>query len=547
MQNVMKKTLETVLDYHQRTKHQLHRYAAGPGALDWASQPDPFRTFSDCPRRELPLCGGLDVSYASLYRADAMAPQIFTQGNVATLLELSFGLSAWKQYGSERWALRCNPSSGNLHPTECYVIAGGFDGLAQGVYHYLSLDHVLEQRCLFEAESGAAVFPDTFLLGLTSIHWREAWKYGERAYRYCQHDVGHAIAAVRYAAAALGWQVNLLDSCSDNDVAAILGIDRDEDFGSAEREHPDVLLQVTRCRESVAMEESAAVGVLVQAAKEGRWVGQANRLSSHQVHAWPVIDEVADACEKPGTSAPVWLAPMLPEPINSQCERTAADIIRQRRSAQSLDGVSSISRNAFYRMLDMTLPRRAVAPWDAIAWAPRIHLLLFVHRVDDLEPGLYLFLRHHQYAAALRTAFSAGFEWARPEGCPEHFQLFRLEQGDARNAARTISCRQDIAADGAFSLAMLAEYENNLEHAPWVYRQLFWEAGMLGQVLYLEAEAAGVRGTGIGCFFDDAMHDLVGLKGQAMQSLYHFTVGGAVTDSRLQTLPAYAHLKRAGA
>ena len=91
---------------------------------------------------------------------------------------------------------------------------------------------------------------------------------------------------------------------------------------------------------------------------------------------------------------------------------------------------------------------------------------------------------------------------------------------------------------------MLGEYEAALSQSPWHYRQLFWEAGMLGQVLYLEAEAAGVSGTGIGCYFDDAVHDLLGIKGQTLQSIYHFTVGTALKDTRLQTLPAYAHLKR---
>ncbi|TVR64991.1 MAG: hypothetical protein EA420_04215 [Candidatus Competibacteraceae bacterium] len=33
----------------------------------------------------------------------------------------SLGLSAWKQHRGSRWALRCNPSSGNLHPTEGYA------------------------------------------------------------------------------------------------------------------------------------------------------------------------------------------------------------------------------------------------------------------------------------------------------------------------------------------------------------------------------------------------------------------------------------------
>ena len=92
---------------------------------------------------------------------------------------------------------------------------------------------------------------------------------------------------------------------------------------------------------------------------------------------------------------------------------------------------------------------------------------------------------------------------------------------------------------------MLAEFDKTLaEEGPWLYRRMFWEAGMIGQVLYLEAEAAGLRGTGIGCFFDDAVHEVCGLTGTAFQSLYHFTLGGARTDRRIQTLPPYSHLHR---
>ena len=42
--------------------------------------------------------------------------------SIAILFELSLGLSAWKEHRGNRWALRCNPSSGNLHPTEGYAI-----------------------------------------------------------------------------------------------------------------------------------------------------------------------------------------------------------------------------------------------------------------------------------------------------------------------------------------------------------------------------------------------------------------------------------------
>ena len=118
--------------------------------------------------------------------------------------------------------------------------------------------------------------------------------------------------------------------------------------------------------------------------------------------------------------------------------------------------------------------------------------------------------------------------------------LHLLEAGDARRLATQLSCHQDIAGDGAFSLAMIAEYQEALfTHGAWFYRRLFWETGLIGQVLYLEAEAAGVRATGIGCFFDDPVHRVFGLEDLAFQSLYHFTVGGPVDDRRLTTLAPY--------
>jgi SagB-type dehydrogenase family enzyme len=134
--------VDDIIAYHDRTKHHPQRYALGPGGLDWATQPNPF--------------------------------------------------------------LRINPYSGNLHPTEAYAVLPALEWLpgGAGVYHYAPLDHALEQRA--RRSQGTNLDAIGFCVGLTSITWREAWKYGKRAFRYCQHDVGHAFAALHYAAAALG-------------------------------------------------------------------------------------------------------------------------------------------------------------------------------------------------------------------------------------------------------------------------------------------------------------------------------------------------------
>jgi nitroreductase len=377
---------------------------------------------------------------------------------------------------------------------------------------------------------------------LSSIHWREAWKYGERAFRYCQHDVGHAIATVRYAAAALGWSAVLLDSLADDDVAAMLGLDHIADFASVDphdREHPDALILVSR--QPVSAE---TLTLPVETIRAGQWTGQANQLSPSHV-TWPVIDDAAKATWKPATDWPERGAPAPLPPLVSDCQTSAATLIRQRRSCQALDGQTAISADIFYRMLDNLLPRPAVPPWDALPWAPQLHAAIFVHRVTGLTPGLYLLERDHAVHDRLRGALKQSFLWDQPMDCPKHLRFYCLMRGDLRYTAKMVSCDQDIASDGAFSLGMIADFTPTmLANGAWWYRRLFWEAGVLGQVLYLEAEAAGVRSTGIGCYFDDAFHELLGLTGDEFQDLYHFTVGGSIEDDRLMTLPPYANLCR---
>lgn len=540
-------SIRMVLSYHQQTKHHLDRYARSLGYLDWATQPNPFRTFKGTRRIDLPLAAdGLNALFADLFTPSAIPAQPLNLKSVAILFELALGLSAWKEFEGNRWALRCNPSSGNLHPTEGYAVLPALPDLEPGVYHYVSRDHCLERRCFLEdgaaADLARALAPESFLVGLSSIHWREAWKYGERAFRYCQHDVGHAIAAVRYAAAALGWSAFLLDWLSDDDVAAVLGLNRSADFAGVDphdREHPDALILVSR-EPAIALPRTLPV----EAIRGGHWWGQANQLSpSHLV--WTVIDEVETATWKPATDWSGRVDPAPLPPLTSGCRSSAATLIRQRRSCQSLDGQSVIAADTFYRMLDHLLPRPGVLPWDALPWPPQLNAGIFVHRVTGLAPGLYLLERDPAIHDRLRGALKQSFLWERPANCPEHLPLYFLMPGDLQRTGQMVSCNQDIAADGAFSLGMIADFSPTIRaNGAWWYRRLFWEAGVLGQVLYLEAEAAGVRSTGIGCYFDDTFHELLGLTGDAFQDLYHFTVGGPIEDHRLTTLPPYAHLGR---
>ena len=177
--------IETAMRYHERTKHRFDRYAAGPGELDWANQPNPFRRYAGAPLLRLPLLGAdeepLSPRYDDLYRDGSVPSAVLTIRSLSRLLQYSLAISAWKQAGDTRWALRCNPSSGNLHPTEGYLLIDALPGIADspGLYHYAPREHGLERRAHCSEQLFTALtlqLPKrSFLVGFSSIHWREAW------------------------------------------------------------------------------------------------------------------------------------------------------------------------------------------------------------------------------------------------------------------------------------------------------------------------------------------------------------------------------------
>lgn len=539
-----KTRIETVLHYHERTKHHPDRFARGPGHMDWANEPVPFRSYEGAALSRLPfLAQDPAGGFLSLFDRSGSQPLPLSLEHIASMLELSMGLSAWKSFGGNRWALRMNPSSGNLHPTEVYLILPPTDISPGhgGIFHYSPYVHGLEQRASFDSQFWQRVRDhigmDCFLIALSSIHWREAWKYGERAFRYCNHDVGHALACLSFSASMHGWSVTWLSTLADDDIGTLLGFDRTT-WHAFEREYPDLLLFVHSERE-----KPKTLGLspeIVRSFSSLSVEGLPNRLSSGHAD-WKIIEEMAAAAEKSRTDS-MECRFRSNEYLPVDATMSGAGIIRRRRSVQEYDVMTEMSRDAFFSILDKTIPRRGCAPFDSGSGDIDLHLALFVHRVVDLQQGIYFLCRDESGLQDIRNCFRSDFLWERVKGAPASLALSLLQRGDFRETAVAASCYQDIAGDSVFSLGMIAKFRETIEKEPWSYRRLFWEAGMIGQVLYLGAEALGFRGTGIGCYLDDMVHRLLGITDDAYQSLYHFTIGGAVEDSRITTLPPYHHL-----
>ncbi|MCW8954609.1 MAG: nitroreductase family protein, partial [Sulfurimonas sp.] len=480
----MNKSLQIVYEYHETTKHTQKRYARSLGYMDWSTQPDPFRTYNGAQTIKLPLA--IDNTTPPYHMLDDELPSApLVRESISQLLQFSMGIAAWKESGGTSWAVRCNASSGNLHPTESYVILPPIlkeQGNSTCIYHYRPKEHALEKLADFETEFWNTLPEKSFIIGLSSITWREVWKYGERAFRYTQLDAGHAWQAFVVSAKMLGWKLTRLDSLSDDDMSTLLGLGQKDRF--FESENPDMLFVVSH----EGVDSCLNIDALLEAIPL-KFEGIANRLSS-SMQNWDIIPAIENATKELE----------IPQKTHTQSivkkhpTKESKDVVLNRRSVHVMQNdMSKITKVEFHNMLKSVVLSQDSKENSA-------HFAIFVHQVEDYEKGLYILIRNERDKDALKEQMRDTFEWSQTE----LENLYLLESKDFRVTSKAISCSQNIASDGAFSLGMLCNFSQQLqEHGAHRYKELYWECGAIGQQLYLEATSMGLSGTGIGCFLDD--------------------------------------------
>jgi SagB-type dehydrogenase family enzyme len=353
-----------------------------------------------------------------------------------------------------------------------------------------------EQRASGDLEMKLAGSSAPIVFVLTRIVWREAWKYRDRAYRYCLHDMGHAWQALALAAQAIGCESFAVGHFPDDEVAQLCRLPEDE--------WPMLIVEL----------RGGSIPVREPDACETVWYGgHANQLSKERT-AYTRIDGIHGAT-KLSKSACRGISPAEPAPTGSgeitlppaaSSTRAFGEVARMRRSALDfVGGTQSIS----FTQLSAVLAA-AIQPQLADFAATRfIQLYLYVHRVYGLEPGLYRL-------------------WPAPA------ELERIKSGDQRVAAAGLSLGQDLAGNACVAFSIIGDLDRAARaHGDRGYRYVHFEAGAIGHRLYLAAEAFGLGATGIGAFYDEEVNRYLSLTPGQGRVVYHFAIGYPVHDFRL--------------
>jgi len=184
---------------------------------------------------------------------------------------------------------------------------------------------------------------------------------------------------------------------------------------------------------------------------------------------------------------------------------------------------------------------------------------LFIHRVMDMKSGRYVLIRDPARTTELlnHVVLQATHQI---EQITDH--LYFIEDMNVETMAQRVSCDQEIAGESFFTIGCFGDFTDFTDFTELVkqeeeegkgkgkgklalidghrYRRAFWEAGIIGHLLYLDATALGYGATGIGCHEDEPMRQYFVKKEKVQFSpLYHVAVGSPLKDRRIVNLPPY--------
>jgi SagB-type dehydrogenase family enzyme len=218
----LNKNIKYALEYHQETKHSEVSIRSSNHYLDWDNKPKPFKFYTSLSSEALPVDFPIpSLNVITMKDTDQILSSTDTKINIkllSSLLFFSSGITRQIKFPHGNYFMRAAPATGALYPIELYIVTENIDGLKAGVYHFCPGQFALtklregdHRLLLFEASGYDKVTKNSpFTLILTSIAWRNAWKYQARSYRHWFWDSGVITANLIATAMSFGLNTKLI-------------------------------------------------------------------------------------------------------------------------------------------------------------------------------------------------------------------------------------------------------------------------------------------------------------------------------------------------
>lgn len=514
-----KPKLSIAQHYHERTKYYPETIAAKSKVLDWENQPVPYKDYKV----------GTTIDLKPFLKED---PKAFkdepgkTLWRLSQLLFCTYGLTAkMPTVMGPPVYLRAAPSAGGLYPAEVYLVCRGTPILPTGLYNYQCRSHslihfwegeawsVLQDACFWHSVLGSA----DLAIVITSVFYRSAWRYEDRAYRRIFLDTGHLLSNIELASSFTDYRPHLIGGFADEMVNDLLYLDSDREGAIAIIPLADQLNVRQQLPPSISVLPSAT-HLDYPEIPDGELLNYLHQVTKiDQMRNWDAETERIQAtdhekqredkynfpfCTKVSTATvPIqWTGDAREGFLLQPLENT---MIR-RRSTRAYNG-ANLTLDELKAILDFTYqPHHYIE--QGLNGSPDyfdlslIETFIAVSGVTNLEEGCYYYAPKAQELRQIR------------------FKNFRRE-------LHYLCLGQDLGRDAGALVFHTADLQKAVaKYGDRAYRYLHMDAGHLGQRMNLAAIHLGLGVSGIGGFFDDQVNEVLGIPADEAV-LYITTLG----------------------
>jgi SagB-type dehydrogenase family enzyme len=198
-----------------------------------------------CLPEPITLSSTLQDCIASRVSCRHFSDEAMNLSQLSTLANAAYGIKGRSYSDGHELLERPVPSGGGLYPLELYFILRNVEKIDSGVYHYAPLVHGLEtiRRLEVPRQFLSEIFlwqpyvgDASMVVFLAAVLERSLWKYTDRGYRYVLFEAGHVAQNVNLVAESIGLGSLNLGGFFDDEIAALLDIDTDEEvplYGTA--------------------------------------------------------------------------------------------------------------------------------------------------------------------------------------------------------------------------------------------------------------------------------------------------------------------------
>lgn len=492
--------------YHERTKYDPETIAQKARSLNWSQQPVPYKDYK------------LGTTYdLKPYLNDPPQEEENWEKwhRLSRFLLLSYGVTAKLQTPSgDSISLRSAPSAGGLYPAEVYLIVRGLSFLPPGLYNYQcqshSLIHFWEDSVWSDLQAACfwhSTLENTELaIVISSVFYRSAWRYEDRAYRRIFLDTGHLLGNLELAGSLCDYRPHLIGGFNDQDIDELLYLDPKEEGVITVAPLADLLAIQQNLPPSKTALPSSANHDFPAEIPDGEllyYLHELTKLESEPKTSSQALttQEKADKynfpfCLKVSTQVE-------PFPWGENLEGLQETILK-RRSTRGFNG-QEITLDELKQLLSFTYQpqdywRQGLDANPDFFDLNLISTFVVVSSVTDLEDGCYYYAPHAQELRQIR------------------FKNFRKD-------LHYLCLGQELGRDAAAVVFHTADLQQAIaSYGDRVYRYLHMDAGHLGQRLNLAAIYLQLGVSGIAGFFDNQVNEVLGIP-EDEAVLYITTLG----------------------